>query len=148
VLICDEPISALDVSIQAQVVNLLKKIQEENNLSYLFIAHDLAMVRFVSDFIGVMYLGRIVEICESVEVYKNPLHPYTIGLMASVPLPMPVEKGSEKEASIEGDIPSPISPPPGCAFHTRCRNAKPECGETVPLLKEVTTGHRVACHLF
>ena len=148
ILICDEPISALDVSIQAQVVNLLKTIQEEKNLTYLFIAHDLAMVRYVSDYIGVMYLGRIVEICESVEIYKKPLHPYTIGLLDSVPLPNPVKKGFEKEASIEGDIPSPITPPPGCAFHTRCKHAKPDCKEAVPALKEVETGHKVACHLF
>ena len=148
VLICDEPISALDVSIQAQVVNLLKKIQEEKDLTYLFIAHDLAMVRYVSDYIGVMYLGRIVEICESVEIYKRPLHPYTVGLLDSVPLPKPAKKGFEKEASIEGDIPSPISPPPGCAFHTRCKHAKPVCSETVPALKEVEAAHRVACHLF
>ena len=148
VLICDEPISALDVSIQAQVVNLLKTIQEEKNLSYLFIAHDLAMVRHVSDIVGVMYLGRIVEMCESVEIYKKPLHPYTIGLMDSVPLPKPAKKGFEKEASIEGDIPSPISPPPGCAFHTRCKHVKPECSEAVPALKEVGPGHKVACHLF
>jgi oligopeptide transport system ATP-binding protein len=148
VLICDEPISALDVSIQSQVVNLLKTIQEEKNLSYLFIAHDLAMVRYVSDLIGVMYLGRLVEVCESVEIYKRPLHPYTIGLMDSVPLPRPVKKEFIKEASIEGDIPSPISPPSGCAFHTRCKRAKHECSETVPLLKEVETGHKVACCLF
>jgi oligopeptide transport system ATP-binding protein len=147
-LICDEPISALDVSIQSQVVNLLRTIQEEKNLSYLFIAHDLAMVRYVSDLIGVMYLGRLVEVCESVEIYKKPLHPYTIGLMDSVPLPRPVKKEFVKEASIEGDIPSPISPPSGCAFHTRCKRAKPECGETVPVLKEVETGHKVACCLF
>lgn len=148
VLICDEPISALDVSIQAQVVNLLKAIQEEKNLSYLFIAHDLAMVRYVSDVIGVMYLGRLVEMCGSVEIYKRPLHPYTAGLLDSVPLPTPAKKGFEKEASIEGDIPSPISPPRGCAFHTRCKHAKPACGEAVPALKEVEAGHAVACHLF
>ena len=151
VLICDEPISALDVSIQAQVVNLLKKIHEEKNLTYLFIAHDLAMVRYVSDYIGVMYLGRIVETCESVEIYKRPLHPYTVGLLNSVPLPKPAKKGFEKEASeasIEGDIPSPISPLPGCAFHTRCKHAKPACSEAVTALREIETGHKVACHLF
>jgi len=147
-LICDEPISALDVSIQAQVVNLLKAIQDEKNLTYFFIAHDLAMVRYVSDIIGVMYLGRIVETCESVKIYKRPLHPYTIGLLGSVPLPRPVKKGFEKEAYIEGDIPSPISPPSGCTFHTRCRHVKPECREAVPVLKELEAGHKVACHLF
>ena len=148
VLICDEPISALDVSIQAQVVNLLKSIQREKDISYLFIAHDLAMVRYVSHTIGVMYLGRIVEKCGSAEIYRHPLHPYTKGLLDSVPSPKPTAPGSERKASIEGDIPSPISPPPGCAFHTRCRYAKPECMETIPVLKMVEPGHEVACHLY
>ncbi len=147
-LICDEPISALDVSIQAQVVNLLKKIQSENGISYLFIAHDLAMVRYVSHTVGVMYLGRIVEKCESAEIYKRPLHPYTQGLLDSIPSPRPAPHGVEKAASIEGDIPSPISPPPGCAFHTRCRYAKDVCREAIPVLKAVEAGHEVACHLF
>ncbi|MCX7024027.1 MAG: ATP-binding cassette domain-containing protein [Spirochaetes bacterium] len=148
VLICDEPISALDVSIQAQVVNLLKSIQRENGISYLFIAHDLAMVRYMSHSVGVMYLGRIVEKCESAEIYWRPLHPYTKGLLDSIPSPKPPRPGFEKGASIEGDIPSPISPPPGCAFHTRCRYVKAECRETIPVLKMVEAGHEVACHLF
>ncbi|MBU0927001.1 MAG: ATP-binding cassette domain-containing protein [Spirochaetes bacterium] len=148
VMICDEPISALDVSIQAQVVNLLKSIQRENGISYLFIAHDLAMVRYVSHTVGVMYLGRIVERCRSEEIYGRPLHPYTKGLLASAPSPRPPEPGAERAPSIEGDIPSPIAPPPGCAFHTRCRYAEAACREAIPVLRQVESGHEVACHLF
>jgi oligopeptide transport system ATP-binding protein len=148
VLICDEPISALDVSIQAQVVNLLKSIQREGRISYLFIAHDLAMVRYVSHTIGVMYLGRIVEKCDGTEIYRRPLHPYTKGLLGSIPSPRPPEPGIERAASIEGDIPSPISPPPGCAFHTRCKFAKAICREEIPRLKAVEAGHEAACHLY
>lgn len=148
VLICDEPISALDVSIQAQVVNLLKSIQKEKNISFLFIAHDLAMVRYVSHLVGVMYLGRIVEKCGSKEIYLKPLHPYTKGLLDSIPSPRPFTGHAGKEVSIEGDIPSPVSPPPGCAFHTRCRHAMAVCREATPCLKEVEKGHEVACHLY
>ena len=145
-VICDEPISALDVSIQAQVVNMLRKFQEEQGLTYLFIAHDLSMVRYVSDDVGVMYLGQLVEKCGADEIYAHPLHPYTKGLLSSVPIPDP-EKAREKEsAGIAGDVPSPIAPPAGCRFHTRCPYATDRCRETVPDFKEAAPGHFVACH--
>ncbi len=148
VIICDEPISALDVSIQAQVVNLLKSIQKEKGIAYLFIAHDLAMVRYVSHSIGVMYLGKIVEACRGDEIYRNPLHPYTKGLLASIPAARPVKNGDYLKPAIEGDIPSPIAPPPGCSFHTRCSFAMDICRTEAPQMKEMSTGHRVACHLY
>ena len=147
-VICDEPISALDVSIQAQVINLLKDFQDEKGLSYLFIAHDLSMVRYVSDDVGVMYLGQLVEISESDVIYKNPLHPYTKGLLGSVPVANPVLARKKEKSGIEGDIPSPIKPPSGCRFHTRCPYAKPECALAKPELKDVGGGHMVACHLY
>ncbi len=147
-VICDEPISALDVSIQAQVINLLKDFQEEKGLSYLFIAHDLSMVRYVSDEVGVMYLGHLVEICESNEIYNNPLHPYTKGLLGSIPIANPKLARQKEKSGIEGDIPSPIHPPQGCRFHTRCPFAKPECGEVKPQMKDAGGGHMVACHLY
>ena len=147
-VICDEPISALDVSIQAQVINLLKDFQEERGISYLFIAHDLSMVRYVSDDVGVMYLGQLVEVCESDEIYRNPLHPYTKGLLGSIPIANPRQAREKEKSSIEGDIPSPISPPAGCRFHTRCPFAKPVCSERAPELKDVGAGHMVACHLY
>ncbi len=147
-VICDEPISALDVSIQAQVINLLKDFQEEKGLSYLFIAHDLSMVRYVSDEVGVMYLGHLVEICESNEIYDNPLHPYTKGLLGSIPISNPRLARQKEKSGIEGDIPSPIHPPAGCRFHTRCPFAKPECSEVKPQMKDAGGGHMVACHLY
>lgn len=147
-ILCDEPISALDVSIQAQVVNMLKDFQDELKLTYLFIAHDLSMVRYVSDNIGVMYLGQLVEICEANEIYKHPLHPYTQGLLAAIPIPSPELAKQKKESSIEGDIPSPINPPSGCHFHTRCKFATPLCKEQEPTLVAVEGQHRVACHLY
>ncbi|MDO4648875.1 MAG: ATP-binding cassette domain-containing protein [Eubacteriales bacterium] len=147
-VICDEPISALDVSIQAQVINLLKDFQDEKGVSYLFIAHDLSMVRYVSDDVGVMYLGLLVELSDSDEIYKNPLHPYTKGLLGSIPIANPRLARQKVKSSIEGDIPSPLHPPTGCRFHTRCPYAKPECAETVPVLKDVGGGHMVACHLY
>ena len=147
VVICDEPISALDVSIQAQVVNLLKQFQEEQGLTYLFIAHDLSMVRYVSDEVGVMYLGKLVELCEANEIYDHPLHPYTQGLLAAIPIPDPQLARAKTASSIEGDIPSPISPPSGCRFHTRCPRATPLCSQVEPVMADVG-GHRVACHLF
>lgn len=147
-VICDEPISALDVSIQAQVINLLKDFQDEKGISYLFIAHDLSMVRYVSDDVGVMYLGQLVEISESDEIYKNPLHPYTKGLLCSVPVANPVLARKKEKSGIEGDIPSPLNPPGGCRFHTRCPYARPECALEKPELKDVGGGHRVACHLY
>ena len=125
-IVCDEPISALDVSIQAQVINLLKDYQEEQGTSYLFIAHDLSMVRYVSDDVGVMYLGQLVELSEADEIYKHPLHPYTKGLLGSIPVANPKLARKKVNSSIEGDIPSPINPPTGCRFHTRCPYAKPE----------------------
>lgn len=147
-VICDEPISALDVSIQAQVINLLKDFQDEKGISYLFIAHDLSMVRYVSDDVGVMYLGQLVEVSDSDEIYNNPLHPYTKGLLGSVPVANPVLARKKEKSGIEGDIPSPINPPSGCRFHTRCPYAKPECAMAKPELKDVGGGHMVACHLY
>lgn len=147
-VICDEPISALDVSIQAQVINLLKDFQEEKKVSYLFIAHDLSMVRYVSDDVGVMYLGQMVELCEADEIYAHPLHPYTKGLLGSIPIANPRLARQKEKSSIEGDIPSPIHPPAGCRFHTRCPYAKPECAQEKPQMKDVGGGHMVACHLF
>lgn len=147
-VICDEPISALDVSIQAQVINLLKDFQEEKGVSYLFIAHDLSMVRYVSDDVGVMYLGQLVEKSEADDIYKNPLHPYTKGLLGSIPIANPKLARLKEKSGIEGDIPSPINPPAGCRFHTRCPYAKPICAEQAPELQDVGGGHCVACHLY
>lgn len=147
-VICDEPISALDVSIQAQVINLLKDFQQEKNLSYLFIAHDLSMVRYVSDDVGVMYLGELVELCECNEIYKSPLHPYTRGLLNSIPIANPKKARLKETSSIEGDLPSPIHPPEGCRFHTRCPHAKDRCKQEIPQMREAAPGHLVACHLY
>ena len=145
-VICDEPISALDVSIQAQVVNMLRRFQEEQHLTYLFIAHDLSMVRYVSDDVGVMYLGRLVEKCEADEIYSHPQHPYTIGLLDSVPIPDPVIARQKESVGLEGDLPSPIAPPAGCRFHTRCPYAEERCRQEVPELLDCAPGHFVACH--
>ena len=145
-VICDEPISALDVSIQAQVVNMLRRFQEELGLTYLFIAHDLSMVRYVSDDGGVMYLGQLVEKCDADEIYKHPLHPYTVGLLASIPVPNPRMAQKKENSGLEGDLPSPINPPSGCRFHTRCPYATQRCSEEVPALTEISPGHFVACH--
>lgn len=146
-VICDEPISALDVSIQAQVINLLQKFKQEQSLTYLFIAHDLSMVRYVSDTVGVMYLGKMMEICDSEQIYKQPLHPYTQGLLAAIPIPDPVAARQSRTTAIEGDLPSPISPPTGCRFHTRCDKCMNICKKEEPLLRDVGNGHYVACHL-
>ena len=145
-VICDEPISALDVSIQAQVVNMLRTFQEEQGLTYLFIAHDLSMVRYVSDDVGVMYLGQLVELCRADEIYAHPAHPYTQGLLSSVPIPDPVAARLKDTVGLEGDLPSPIAPPSGCRFHTRCPYAAPMCSEAAPALREASPGHFVACH--
>ena len=145
-VICDEPISALDVSIQAQVVNMLRAFQEEDGLTYLFIAHDLSMVRYVSDDVGVMYLGQLVELCAADEIYARPAHPYTQGLLSSVPIPDPVAARRRDTVGLEGDLPSPIAPPAGCRFHTRCPYATKRCGEEAPALLEAAPGHFVACH--
>lgn len=147
-IVCDEPISALDVSIQAQVINMLEELQEELGLTYLFIAHDLSMVKHISTHIGVMYLGRMVERGESNKVYSEALHPYTQALLSAVPIPDPDIAKNNKRIVLEGDIPSPIDPPPGCRFKSRCRCAKPICSEIDPELKEVKPGHFVACHLY
>ena len=146
-IVCDEPISALDVSIQSQVVNMLEDMQEELGLTYLFIAHDLSVVRHISDRIGVMYLGSLVELGESYELNKNPLHPYTKTLLSAVPVPDPEVSKARQRIVLEGDIPSPMNPPPGCRFHTRCPYATDKCKEAVPEFKEHAPGHWAACHL-
>ena len=145
-IVCDEPISALDVSIQAQVVNLLIELQKKKNLTYLFIAHDLSMVKHISDRVGVMYLGNMVEFAASDELYSEPLHPYTKALMSAIPIPDPEEEKNKKRIPIEGEIPSPINPKPGCRFAARCRYATEACMKDTPELQEVKEGHFVACH--
>ena len=145
-IVCDEPISALDVSIQAQVVNLLIKLQKELGLTYLFIAHDLSMVKHISDRVGVMYLGNMVEFADSDELYSKPLHPYTKALMSAIPIPDPNAEKEKKRIPIEGEIPSPINPKPGCRFAARCKYATEACKQTTPQLEEITPGHFVACH--
>lgn len=147
-IVCDEPISALDVSIQAQVVNLLIKLQRELGLTYLFIAHDLSMVKHISDRVGVMYLGSMVELATSKELYDNPVHPYTRALLSAIPIPDPEVERSRKRVMLEGEVPSPIDTKPGCKFVARCAYAKPCCKEKTPVLKEIEKGHFVACYLY
>ena len=145
-VVCDEPVSALDVSIQAQVINMFDELQEQMNLTYLFIAHDLLVVRHISDRIAVMYLGRMVELADSKEIYDRPLHPYTKSLMSAVPVPDPKIARENKRIILSGDIPSPLNAPSGCPFRTRCPYATEACAESMPEFKEVATGHFVACH--
>ena len=147
-IIADEPISALDVSVQAQVVKLLQRLQKEKGLTYLFIAHDLSMVKYISDRIGVMYLGHMVELTTSSQLYESPLHPYTQALLSAIPIPDPDIEESRQRIILQGELPSPINPPSGCVFRTRCPHAMSICAEKKPIWQEQEPGHFVACHLY
>jgi oligopeptide transport system ATP-binding protein len=146
-IVCDEPISALDVSIQAQIVNLLEDLREELQLTYLFIAHDLSMVRYISTRIAVMYLGKLMELTSSTELYENPLHPYTKALLSAIPIPDPPLERQRQRIILQGDLPSPANPPSGCNFSTRCPLAQDVCRRIEPEFRQVEAGHWVACHL-
>ena len=145
-IICDEPVSALDVSIQAQIINMLEELQETRKLTYLFIAHDLAIVKHISNRIGVMYLGHMVELAESAELYRSPIHPYTEMLLSAIPIADPDLSAARKRIRLEGEVPSPSNPPSGCPFRTRCPKAGKACAESMPALREITPGHFAACH--
>ena len=144
-IVADEPVSALDVSIQAQIINLLESLQEQYDLTYLFIAHDLSVVRHISNRVGVMYLGRIVELADRNEIYLNPVHPYTQALLSAVPIPDPIADAQRERILLTGEVPSPLNPPSGCVFHPRCPIATEECSRVVPELREVKSGHWAAC---
>ncbi|MCR5805532.1 MAG: ATP-binding cassette domain-containing protein [Oscillospiraceae bacterium] len=146
-IVCDEPVSALDVSIQAQVINMFDELQEKLGLTYLFIAHDLLVVRHISDRIGVMYLGKMVELADAKEIYDHPQHPYSVSLLSAVPVPDPKEARANKRIVLSGDIPSPLNAPSGCPFRTRCPHATQKCAESMPELKEISSGHYAACHI-
>jgi len=146
-IVCDEPISALDVSIQAQIVNMLEDLQNELGLTYLFIAHDLSMVKHISNRVGVMYLGKLIELADRNELYLKPTHPYTQALLSAIPVADPIESRKKNRIILEGDVPSPINPPSGCRFRTRCRYAMKICEEIEPEFKEISSGHFCACHL-
>ena len=146
-IVCDEPISALDVSIQAQIVNLLEQLRDELGLTYLFIAHDLSMVRYISTRVAVMYLGKMMELTSSAELYENPLHPYTKALLSAIPIPDPPLERLRQRILLEGDVPSPANPPPGCRFSSRCPLATDHCRRVEPEFREAGEGHWVACHL-
>jgi oligopeptide transport system ATP-binding protein len=145
-IVCDEPVSALDVSIQAQIINMLEKLQQDMGLTYLFIAHDLAVVKHISQRIGVMYLGKIVELAGTKELHARPMHPYTRALLSAIPAFDPQVNRARKRIILEGEIPNPLTPPKGCVFSTRCPYAKEICHEQTPVLKEMSSGHQVACH--
>ena len=145
-IVCDEPVSALDVSIQAQIVNMLENMKKELGLTYLFIAHDLSVVKHISDKVGVMYLGSIVELAESEELYRNPVHPYTKALISAIPIAKPKSEITTKRQILKGEIPSPLNPPSGCKFRTRCPLAKEICAKEIPQLRDLGNGHICACH--